>query len=131
MLRTDFREEWNDIIAVLSEFRLLKSHISVGGGGKSQVSGWIDKQFTARGWHERKFATQIRVDENVIDSPTHNVDCFKTGVGVEIEWNLSALFNLRQNSFYAKEKARRAICASRKNASESHVTDVSTHLRSG
>lgn len=26
-------------------------------------------------------------DEAVFDSPTHKVDCFKNGVGVEIEWN--------------------------------------------
>jgi hypothetical protein len=87
VLRTDFREQWDDIVAVLSAFRLNKSHIAVGGGGKSKVSGSIDKAFTERGWLERKFATQIRVDETIIDSPTHKVDCFKNGIGVEIEWN--------------------------------------------
>jgi hypothetical protein len=87
VLRTDFREEWNDIVAVLTAFRLSKTHITVGGGGKSKVSGAIDGAFTSRGWKERKFQTQIRVDDNVIDSPTHKVDCFKNGVGVEIEWN--------------------------------------------
>ncbi len=87
VLRTDFREEWADIIAVLTEFRVRKSHITVGGGGRSQVSASIDRAFTARGWEERKFATQIRVDQNVYDSPTHKVDCFKNGVGVELEWN--------------------------------------------
>ena len=87
VLRTDFRSEWDDIVAVLTEFRLLKSHISVGGGGKSNVSGCLDRAFTKRGWAERKFETQIRVDQSVIDSPTHKVDCFKNGVGVEIEWN--------------------------------------------
>lgn len=87
VLQTDFREEWNDIIAVLTEFRVKKSHIAVGGGGKSKVSWSIDKAFFERGWRERKFATQIRVDENVFDSPTHKVDCFKNGTGVEIEWN--------------------------------------------
>ena len=86
-MRTDFREEWDDIVAVLTAFRISKSHITVGGGGKSKVSGAIDGAFTKRGWMERKFQTQIRVDENVIDSPTHKVDCFKNGVGVEIEWN--------------------------------------------
>ena len=87
VLRTDFQQEWNDIVAVLTKFRICKSHISVGGGGKSKVSASIDRAFTSRGWQERKFQTQIRVDENIIDSPTHKVDCFKNGVGVEIEWN--------------------------------------------
>lgn len=87
VLRTDFRAEWDDIVAVLTELRVRKTHIAVGGGGKSKVAGDIDKAFTALGWRERKFATQIRVDDAVIDSPTHKVDCFKNGIGVEIEWN--------------------------------------------
>ena len=87
VLHTDFPNEWEDIVAVLNTFRLSKSHITVGGGGKSKVSGSIDKEFSNRGWLERKFSTQIRVDETVIDSPTHKVDCFKNGIGVEIEWN--------------------------------------------
>lgn len=87
VLRTDFRDQWDDIVEVLANFRLRKSHIAVGGRHKSQVSASIDGAFTARGWAERKFATQIRVDEHVFDSPTHKVDCFKDGVGVEIEWN--------------------------------------------
>ncbi len=85
VLRTDFPNEWQDIIAVLKGFRISKSHITVG-GGKSRWRS-IDKAFTERGWRKRKFATQIRVDENVFDSPTHKVDCFKNGIGVEIEWN--------------------------------------------
>ncbi len=87
ILAKDFESEWKDIISILTTFRLKRSHISVGGGGKSKVSGSIDKAFTERGWRERKFATQIRVDENIFDSPTHKVDCFKNGIGVEIEWN--------------------------------------------
>jgi len=87
VLRTDFREEWEDIVVVLTAFRLIKSHITVGGGGRSKVSASIDRAFTKRGWRERKFATQIRVDANVYDNPTHKVDCFKNGIGVELEWN--------------------------------------------
>jgi hypothetical protein len=87
ILRTDFREEWDDVLAVLSGFRLFKSHVTVGGGGKSKVAGSIDRAFAGRGWSERKFATQIRVDEKILESPTHKVDCFKNGIGVEIEWN--------------------------------------------
>lgn len=87
VLRTDFRAEWDDIVQVLTAFRLQKSHINVKGGGKSKVSSSIDTAFTALGWRERSFKTQIRVDESVLDSPTHKVDCFKNGIGVEIEWN--------------------------------------------
>ncbi len=64
-----------------------RSHITVGGGGRSQVSASIDRAFTSRGWREKKFATQIKVDENTFDSPTHKVDCFKNTIGLELEWN--------------------------------------------
>jgi len=29
----------------------------------------------------------IVVDDSDLESPTHKVDCFKNGVGLEIEWN--------------------------------------------
>jgi len=100
VLRTDFREEWNDIVSVLSGFRLKKSHITVAGGAKSKVSGSIDKVFSDLGWRERKFATKIHVDENIIESPTHKVDCFKNGIGVEIEWNNKTEFYDRDLNNY-------------------------------
>jgi hypothetical protein len=72
---------------VLSEFELRKSEVAEGGGGRSRVSQRIDGAFYRREWQEKSFKTQIVVDENVIDSPTHKVDCFKNGVALEIEWN--------------------------------------------
>ena len=53
VLHTDFREEWDDIVAVLTKFRVQKSHITVGGGGRRKVSASIDRAFTQRGWRER------------------------------------------------------------------------------
>jgi hypothetical protein len=40
-----------------------------------------------RGWIEREFATSVKVDEKVMDSPTHKVDCYKNRIALEIEWN--------------------------------------------
>ena len=57
------------------------------GGRKSKVSGCIDEFLYAKGWVEKGFTTQIRVDDNVLDSPTHKVDCYKNEVALEIEWN--------------------------------------------
>ena len=36
---------------------------------------------------EKEFATSVQVDEIVMDSPTHNVDCYKNRVALEVEWN--------------------------------------------
>lgn len=87
ILASDFPNELADIEAVLKNFRLLRSQVLAPGGSKSDIAGGIDKALTARGWVEKKFETQIRVDEHVMDTPTHKVDCFKNRVALEIEWN--------------------------------------------
>ena len=87
ILHEDFRPEWDDIVSMLSEFRLRRSWILPGGGAKSYISRSIDSFLYERGWEEREFATKVIVDEASYDSPTHKVDCFRNGVALEIEWN--------------------------------------------
>jgi hypothetical protein len=87
ILANDFQKEWQDIVELLDQFHFLKSWISVGGGRKSKVAKAIDEFLYARGWSEKDFSTSVKVDNNVIDSPTHKVDCYKNGVALEVEWN--------------------------------------------
>jgi hypothetical protein len=87
ILERDFPKEWADISDVLSRFRLCKSFITTGGGHKSKISEWIDRELYATGWLEKEFETSVMVDGNSTDSPTHAVDCYKNRVALEIEWN--------------------------------------------
>ena len=87
ILKQDFTGEWNDIISVLTDFRLLKSWITNPGGRKSRVSQFIDGYLYRRGWTEKDFHTEMVVDGNRTDTPTHKVDCFRNRVALEIEWN--------------------------------------------
>lgn len=87
ILSTDFTNEWTDIRAVLADFRLRRSHVLQPGGSKSLIAGALDGGLIQRGWVCRSFATKIRVDDREHDAPTHAVDCFKNGVGLEVEWN--------------------------------------------
>lgn len=87
ILKEDFPNEWNDIISVLTDFRLNKSWIIKPGGRKSKVSGYIDEFLYDRGWIEKEFTTQVVVDDHTMDTPTHKIDCFKNRVALEIEWN--------------------------------------------
>ncbi len=73
--------------SVLTEFRFFKSEIMAPGGGKSEISGKIDKAFYKRGWAEREYKTKFSVDDIERDDRTHLIDCAKNGVGLEIEWN--------------------------------------------
>lgn len=87
VLRCDFEAEWDDVLTVLSDFRLYRSEVVRPGGRKSSVATRIDCALAARGWVERCFATKIVIDATEFESPTHKVDCFKNRVGLEIEWN--------------------------------------------
>jgi len=87
ILSGDFASEWADIVSVLTEFRLYRAEIVKPGGRKSGVSTRIDEALTKLGWEEQCFETKIVVDDTEIESPTHKVDCYKNGIGLEIEWN--------------------------------------------
>lgn len=87
ILRSDFPAEYEDIIDVLRRFRLYKSWINTPGGRKSKVSEWIDSELFKHGWKPKKFDTKITVDERSQESPTHEVDCLKSRIALEIEWN--------------------------------------------
>ncbi len=87
ILATDFPDEWNDIIGLLGAFRLCKSWITNPGGNKSKVAKFVDEFLGARGWQEKHFDTRVQVDISVMTSPTHDVDCYKNRVALEVEWN--------------------------------------------
>lgn len=87
ILRSDFPGEYQDIIEVLTAFRLRKADVIAPGGRKSPVADKIDREFFSRGWLEKSFDTRIVVDDTEIESPTHKVDCFKNCVALEVEWN--------------------------------------------
>jgi hypothetical protein len=87
ILKYDFPSEWKDICDCLDSFWLKKSDVTKPGGSKSTISIEIDTFLAARGWAERGFDTKLVVDDVEIPSPTHKIDNFKNGVGVEVEWN--------------------------------------------
>jgi len=87
VLREDFPDEFDDLVAVLRQFRLRKADVTAKGGGKSPVASALDSAFYQRGWREKSFDTAVMVDGHEMESPTHKVDCFKNGVALEVEWN--------------------------------------------
>lgn len=87
ILKADFQEEWQEIIDLLRNFKLCKSWLIEGGGRKSKVAEAIDHFLYSKNWIEKEFATSVKVDDAIMDSPTHKVDCYKNRVALEIEWN--------------------------------------------
>lgn len=87
ILATACPKEWEEIINVLRDFRLLRSEVEAAGKNRSPISRQIDSAFYALGWKETQFQTAIKIDEVEHASPTHKVDCFKGRVALELEWN--------------------------------------------
>lgn len=87
ILQNDFPAEYADVLGVLSSLRLRKTWIEVGGGNKSELAKWIDKELGLKGWVPKKFDTKISVDGAESVSPTHEIDSFKNRIALELEWN--------------------------------------------
>ncbi len=100
VLRGDYSEEWEEIVSVLARFRLSEEDIRSPGGGLSKISKWFNEQFFKLGWQKKSFDTMIKVDEHEYVTPTHEVDCFKNGIALEIEWsNKDPFFDRDLNNF--------------------------------
>ncbi len=87
VLAGSYPAEWEDILEVLGGFVLRKSDIVAAGGRKSNISDGIDSAFAERGWSERQVTYKMSIDDDVRESSTHKIDCFKYRTGLEIEWN--------------------------------------------
>jgi len=87
ILKSDFPEEWKDLIDLLQTIRINKSWIAESGGSKSRIAKSIDSFLYARNWVEKEFETAVLVDDERSESPTHKIDCYKNKVALEIEWN--------------------------------------------
>lgn len=87
ILKTDFPEQWNDLIDVLREFKLKRSEISAKGGNKSPIARGLDSLFFARKWLEKSFEIRVTADGRETLAPTHHVDYFKNRIAIETEWN--------------------------------------------
>jgi Restriction endonuclease BglII len=87
ILKTDFPEQWKDLLDVLREFKLRKTDIAKKGGNKSPISRAIDGLFFERGWVEKSFDIKVAADGVETLAPAHHVDYYKNRVAIETEWN--------------------------------------------
>ena len=88
ILENSCAAEWSDIIEILTTFRLRHSDLAAKGrGNKTAMTSTIDSEFYSRGWEEKQFQTAIKVDDDLSETPTHDIDCFRGKVALELEWN--------------------------------------------
>ena len=87
VLVTSCPREWEEILAALRDFRLLRSEIMSPGGSKSKIASRFDAALGRAGWIEKQFRTAVVLDDARLESPTHKIDCYKNNVALEVEWN--------------------------------------------
>lgn len=87
ILAGSYPSEWEDVLEVLGGFVLRRSDVVVAGGRKSNISDGLDSAFADRGWSERQVTYKMSIDDDVRESSTHKIDCYKNRTGLEIEWN--------------------------------------------
>jgi hypothetical protein len=87
ILHADFPEQWSDLVAVLNQFVLRRSHVQVRGGNKSPIARAIDALFFDRNWTEHRFEISVTADGAQTLAPTHHVDYCKGRIAIETEWN--------------------------------------------
>ena len=87
ILKTDFPEEWNELISLLDNFELRKSSIITRGGKKSPIAAYMDSYLENLGWEEKLFDTSKIIDGVELETPTHKIDCVKGRIALEIQWN--------------------------------------------
>jgi hypothetical protein len=87
ILKTDFPNQWKDLVEVLREFRLRKTDFAKKGGNKSPIARAIDGLFVARKWEEKSFDIKVTADGHETLAPTHHVDYYKNRIAIETEWN--------------------------------------------
>ena len=83
----DYENEFGEVIDSLNNFRLKKNHIIRGGGGRSDIPKLLEQPLNEKGWSNKEFKIKILIDNKEKKIDTHEIDCFKNEVGLEIEWN--------------------------------------------
>ena len=112
VLSVAYPQEWADLLEILRDFRLLRTDVGeagIKGGGKSLVAIRMDKMFRARNWNPMSFDTKIVVNGVAIESPTHEVDCYKNAIAIELEWNNKTEFYDRDLSNFRLLKELRVL----------------------
>lgn len=109
ILEHEFPQQYQDMVDLLDNFVLRRSHILAAGGGRSPVAQSLDEFLYQRGWIEKHFNTSIVVDGTTTETATHKVDCYLDRVALDIEWNNKTEFYDRDLNNYRLLFERNAI----------------------
>ncbi len=118
ILATAYPAALRDIVDALDAFSLPRSEIDTGGGSKTEIAKRLDNFLVRRDWQELSVSVKNSItlttrrkkpkrlleasdthrDTLDFDVQTHYIDCYKSGVALEVEWN-------NKNTFFARDLA--------------------------
>jgi hypothetical protein len=93
IVSSDYPDVADELWEVLSPFAVSRRDVISGGGGKSVMTQWLERELNRRQWQKRNFNVRMVLDDETRDSKTHEVDhvrAFDDGrraIALEIEWN--------------------------------------------
>jgi hypothetical protein len=85
--KNNFPVEYEDLFELLTNFQLFRGDIMTPGGRKSPIAKRFDDWLYKKGWAEKKFHIEIKIDGAILPTPTHKIDYYKNRIGIELEWN--------------------------------------------
>jgi CRISPR-associated protein Csd2 len=87
ILASEFPAEFEDLCAVLREFRFTTKDVTEPGGSESAIPKRFSRILRAREWLEQSLSATLVVDGEEITHDTHKVDYVKNRVAFDLEWN--------------------------------------------
>jgi len=93
ILSADYPDVANELFEVLAPFQVSRRNVMSGGGGKSVMTQWLERELNLRQWQKRNFNVRMVLDDEIRESKTHEVNhvrAFDDGrhaIALEIEWN--------------------------------------------
>ncbi len=91
ILQYDFSDQLQEIVEVLSAFRIQTSELIAGGGGEAVFTQRLRHALTEMGWPKHVFQVQTIVDGHEQEGITHEIDHVRQTengrIALEIEWN--------------------------------------------
>jgi hypothetical protein len=114
ILKEAFPRHFEDLVGTLSDFRISRPEIELGGGNRTSIVTRFDGALKDRGWGKESVDIQTEINGEVVAAVrSHEIDMFKLGpdgtfpgVAVETEWNnKDPFFDRDLSAFYTLNRA--------------------------
>jgi len=87
ILKNEFPQEFSELCATLSKFRITTADIKAPGGNESDIPKKISSMLRPLGWEEAQLRASMMIDGKEINQDTHLIDYVKGRVAFDVEWN--------------------------------------------